>query len=93
MLTLANIIYQMNDGIHSVNDFLVVDDAVHYVSPKDRTLDLARQLMPVPRDSFIEAVEKVTDDWEVMESLYGKYNSYAMEPGTSRYYAWYDNDR
>ena len=94
MLTLANIIYQMNDGIHSNRDFLMVDDTVHYLSPKDKKLDMTRQLLPVPRDSFIDAIDPIAgDNWELMESLYGKYNSFAMEPGTNRYYAWYDNDR
>lgn len=94
MLTLANIICQMNDGIHSNHDFLMVDDTVHYLSPKDKKLDLTRQLLPVPRDSFIDAIDPIAgDNWELMESLYGKYNSFAMEPGTNRYYAWYDNDR
>lgn len=94
MLTLANIIYQMNDVIHSNHDFLMVDDTVHYLSPKDKKLDLTKQLLPVPRDSFIDAIDPIAgDNWELMESLYGKYNSFAMEPGTNRYYAWYDNDR
>ena len=94
MLTLANIIYQMNDGIHSNHDFLMVDDTVHYLSPKDKKLDMTRQLLPVPRDSFIDAIDPIAgDNWELMESLYGKYNSFAMEPGTKRYYALYDNDR
>ena len=94
MLTLANIIYQMNDGIHSNHDFLMVDDAVHYLSPKDRKLNLDRQLIPVPRDRFIDAIDHIAgDDWELMESLYGQYNAFAMEPGTNRYYAWYDNNR
>lgn len=84
----------MNDGIHSAHDFLMVDDKVHYISPKDKKLDLSKKLLPVPRDSFIDAIDHVAgDDWELMESLYGKYNSFAMEPGTNRYYAWYDNDR
>lgn len=84
----------MNDGIHSNHDFLMVDDSVHYLSPKDRKLDLDRQLIPVPRDSFIDAIDPIAgDDWELMESLYGKYNSFAMEPGSNRYYAWYDNNR
>ena len=95
MLTLAHILYQMNDGIHAVKDFLIVDDSIHYVSPKDRTLDLTRQLVPIPRDKFIDIVEPMAgDDFTFMESLYGtSYNSFAMEPGTNRYYAWYDNDR
>lgn len=85
---------QMNDGIHTAHDFLMVDDAVHYKDPKDKTLDLNKQLLPVPRNSFIDAIDPIAgDNWEVMESLYGKYNSFAMEPGTNRYYAWYDNDR
>lgn len=84
----------MNDGIHSNHDFLMVDDTVHYLSPKDKKLDLTRQLIPVPRDSFIDAIDLIAgDNWELMESLYGKYNSFAMEPGTNRYYAWYNNDR
>ena len=84
----------MDDGIHHVGDFLMVDDSVHYRSPKDRTLDLTRQLLPIPRDKFIDTIDSVAgDDWELMESLYGKYNSFAMEPGTNRYYAWYDNCR
>lgn len=94
MLTIANMIAQMNDGIHSNHDFLMVDDTVHYLSPKDRKLDLTRQLFPVPRDSFMDAIDPIAgDNWELMESLYGMYNSFAMEPGTNRYYAWYDNDR
>lgn len=94
MLTIANMISQMNDGIHSNHDFLMVDDTVHYLSPKDKKLDLTRQLLPVPRDSFMDAIDPIAgDNWELMESLYGKYNSFAMEPGTNRYYAWYDNDR
>ena len=84
----------MNDGILSNHDFLMVDYTVHYLSPKDTKLDLTRQLLPVPRDSFIDAIDHIAgDNWELMESLYGKYNSFAMEPGTNRYYAWYDNDR
>lgn len=84
----------MNDGIHSNHDFLMVDDTVHYLSPKDKKLDLTRQLLPVQRDSFIDAIDPIAgDNWELMESLYGTYNSFAMEPGTNRYYAWYDNDR
>ena len=64
MLTLANIIYQMNDGIHSNHDFLMVDDTVHYLSPKDKKLDLTRQLLPVPRDSFIDAIDPIAgDNW------------------------------
>jgi hypothetical protein len=93
-MQLADIIYSMDDGIHHVRDFLMVDDSVHYISPKDRTLDLTRQLLPIPRDTFIDTIDSVAgDDWELMESLYGKYNSFAMEPGTNRYYAWYDNCR
>ncbi len=94
MFTIANMLAQMNDGIHHVSDFLMVDDTVHYISPKNKSLDLTVQLLPIPRDSFIDAIDPIAgDDWEIMESLYGKYNSFAMEPGTKKYYAWYDNDR
>lgn len=95
MMCLANIVYQMNDGIHSVKDFLMVDDSIHRISPKDKTLDLKKQLVPIPRDTFIDIIEPLAgDDFGLMESLYGTgYNSFAMEPCTNRYYAWYDNDR
>jgi hypothetical protein len=94
MITVGTIISQMNDGIHFVKDFMIVDDMVHYASPADRNLDTARQLLPVPRAAFIDAIDPVAgNDWDVMESLYGKYNAFAMEPGTNRYYAWYDNCR
>lgn len=95
MMCLANIVYQMNDGIHSVKDFLMVDDSIHRISPKDKTLDLKKQLVPIPRDKFIDIIEPLAgDDFALMESLYGTgYNSFAMEPCTNRYYAWYDNDR
>jgi hypothetical protein len=94
MLTLSNIVYQMNDGIHKAHDFLMVDESVHYISPTDKKLDMMKQLLPIPRNSFIDAIDLIAgDDWDLMESLYGKYNSFAMEPGTNRYYAWYDNDR
>jgi len=94
MFSLANILYQMNDGIHSVHDFLMVDDSVHRISPRDKTLDISRQLVTIPRNAFMDVIDKVAgDDWGLMESLYSDYNSFAMEPGTDRYYAWYDNDR
>jgi len=95
MMTIATMINQMNDGIHKVADFLMVDDSVHYISPTDKTIDRTKQIVPISRDRFIDLIESIAgDNFTLMESLYGSgYNSYAVEIGANRYYAWYDNDR
>ena len=94
MFTIAQMLMQMNDGVHSAKDFILIDDKVHRISPIDRSLNPAQELIIIPRVGFIEDVrEFVEDDYEMMESFYGQYNSFAFEPGTNRYYAWYDYTR
>jgi hypothetical protein len=94
MLTIRDILLQMNDGIHHAKDFMRVDTDVHFLSPLDNGINRDTKLMPIPRDKFIDLIDPVAGDrWDVMESLYGKYNSFAYEPGTNNYYAWYDNGR
>ena len=93
MITLNTALLQMNDGIHHVENFLMVDDEVREVSTKDNNLDLGIQLIGIPRDKFLEIVEqKEPNNFELLESIY-RYNSFAMELAGNRYFAWYNNDR
>ena len=94
MFTIGQMIMQINDGVHSAKDFILIDDKVHHISPADRTLNHLQELIPIPRMGFIEDVQDIVgDDYDLMESFYGQYNSFAFEPGTNKYYAWYDNTR
>lgn len=94
MITLNTALLQMNDGIHHVGTFLMVDSEVKVMSTKDNNLDLGINLVSIPRDKFFDVVEShepMNDD--LLESIYRDYNSFAMELAGNRYFAWYNNDR
>lgn len=93
-LKLGQALFNMNDGIHMVTDFMWVRNGkITYTSPMQEMLPVNTDMHLISRNDFLEYLETVGATDSDLEKPYGTYNTFAKADDSEDYFAYYDNDR